>query len=104
MGGAKDTPFRRIGEVVGRIAKGGAWAATPLFLALCAIELGDIVFALDSIPAVLSVSLDPFIVYTSNVFAILGLRAMYFALAAAVSRLYYLHFGLSLILVLVGRI
>jgi tellurite resistance protein TerC len=71
---------------------------TPLLLVLVVVETTDIVFAVDSIPAVLAVTLDPFIVYTSNVFAILGLRALYFALAGVIERLHYLHYALSAIL------
>ena len=76
--------------------------ATPLFLALCVIEFADIIFAVDSVPAVFLITTDPFIVYTSNIFAILGLRSMYFMLAAAVERFAYLKYGLSLVLVLIG--
>lgn len=82
--------------------RAGILAATPLFVALLLIETADLVFALDSIPAVFAITLDPFIVYTSNVFAILGLRALYFALAESMRLLYYLHYGLSTILVFVG--
>jgi tellurite resistance protein TerC len=76
--------------------------ATPLFLALIMVEAADIVFAVDSVPAIFAVTRDPFIVYTSNIFAILGLRSMYFMLAAAVERFSYLKYGLSLVLVLIG--
>ncbi len=76
--------------------------ATPLFLALVMVEFVDIVFAIDSVPAIFAVTRDPFIVYTSNIFAILGLRSMYFMLAAAVERFKYLKYGLSLVLVLIG--
>jgi tellurite resistance protein TerC len=76
--------------------------ATPLFLALIAVEFIDIIFAIDSVPAIFAVTQDPYIVYTSNIFAILGLRSMYFMLAAAVERFKYLKFGLSIILVLIG--
>jgi len=76
--------------------------ATPLLLVLIAVETTDVVFAMDSIPAVLAITLDPFIVYTSNIFAILGLRALYFALAGVIQRLHYLHYGLSAILVFLG--
>ena len=75
---------------------------TPLFLVLILIEFTDLVFAVDSIPAVFSVTTDPFIVWTSNVFAILGLRALYFALASIIHRFHYLKYGLSLVLVVVG--
>jgi tellurite resistance protein TerC len=76
--------------------------ATPLFLALLAVEFVDIIFAIDSVPAIFAVTQDPFIVYTSNIFAILGLRSMYFMLAAAVERFAYLKVGLSIILILIG--
>lgn len=75
---------------------------TPLFLVLMLIDLFDLVFAVDSIPAVLAISHDPFIVYTSNIFAILGLRSMYFVLSAVADKLYYLKIGLGLILILIG--
>ncbi len=76
--------------------------ATPLMLVLLVIETTDVLFAVDSVPAVLAISLDPFIVYTSNVFAILGLRSMYFVLAGLMQRFRYLHYGLSLILMFIG--
>lgn len=76
--------------------------ATPLFAVLIAIETTDLVFAVDSVPAVLAISRDPFIVYTSNVFAILGLRSMFFALAGIMRLFAYLHYGLSAVLVFVG--
>jgi tellurite resistance protein TerC len=76
--------------------------ATPLFLALVMIEVADIVFAVDSVPAIFAVTRDPFIVYTSNIFAILGLRSMYFMLAAAADRFVYLKAGLSAVLILIG--
>src|SRR5579872_7059880 len=76
--------------------------ATPLLIALVLIETTDLVFALDSIPAIFSITLDPFIVYTSNVFAILGLRSLYFLLAGAIQRFRYLKYGLAAVLVLVG--
>jgi tellurite resistance protein TerC len=76
--------------------------ATPLLLVLIAIEATDIVFAVDSIPAVFAVTTDPFIVYTSNVFAVLGMRALYFVLADVIGRFHYLNVALSLLLVLVG--
>jgi len=75
---------------------------TPLFLALLAVEFTDLIFAVDSIPAVLAVSRDPFIVFTSNIFAILGLRSLYFLLAGVVHRFRYLKSGLALVLVFVG--
>jgi tellurite resistance protein TerC len=76
--------------------------ATPLFIVLLMVETTDIVLAVDSIPAVLAVTLNAFIVYTSNVFAILGLRSMYFALAGIMDMFHYLHYGLSVVLILVG--
>lgn len=76
--------------------------ATPLFLALIMVEVVDIIFAVDSVPAIFAVTQDPFIVYTSNIFAILGLRSMYFMLSAAVERFKYLKYGLSAVLVLIG--
>jgi tellurite resistance protein TerC len=75
---------------------------TPLFLALILIEVADLVFAVDSVPAVFTITTDPFIVYTSNIFAILGLRALYFALAAILHRFAYLKYALSLLLVFIG--
>ncbi|MFY9689248.1 MAG: TerC/Alx family metal homeostasis membrane protein [Candidatus Acidiferrales bacterium] len=80
----------------------GRWSATPLFVALIAIEVMDVIFAADSVPAVLSITRDPFIAYSSNVFAILGLRAMYFALADLMSRMRFLHEGLAVILLYAG--
>jgi tellurite resistance protein TerC len=76
--------------------------ATPLMVVLVVVETTDVVFAVDSIPAVLAITQDPFIVYTSNVFAILGLRALYFALAGVMNIFHFLHYGLSIILVFVG--
>src|SRR2546426_3215387 len=80
----------------------GHYAATPLFIVLLVVETTDIIFAVDSIPAILGITMDPFLVYTSNVFAILGLRALYFALAGVMRLFHYLHYGLSAILVFVG--
>jgi tellurite resistance protein TerC len=76
--------------------------ATPLFLALALVEIADLVFAVDSVPAVFAITTDPFIVYTSNIFAILGLRALYFALAAIIHRFHYLKYALALLLVFIG--
>ena len=84
------------------IIEGGKRLATPLFIALLVIETTDVAFAVDSIPAVFSVSRDPFIVLTSNIFAILGLRALYFALAAIAQWFQYLKYGLGIILSFVG--
>jgi tellurite resistance protein TerC len=80
----------------------GLRVATPLFLVLLLVEFTDLVFAVDSIPAIFGVTRDPFIVYTSNVFAILGLRSMYFLLAGIVTKFVYLKYGLSAILTFVG--
>ncbi len=76
--------------------------ATPLFLALLIVELVDIIFAVDSIPAIFAITTDPYIVYTSNIFAILGLRALYFALAAMMHRFVYLKYALSAVLIFIG--
>jgi tellurite resistance protein TerC len=76
--------------------------ATPLFLALCLVEFADLIFAVDSVPAIFAITTDPFIVYTSNIFAILGLRALYFALAAMIHRFAYLKYALALVLVFIG--
>src|SRR5919109_556346 len=78
------------------------WVATPLFVALAVVEMTDLIFAVDSIPAIFAITQDPFIVYTSNVFAILGLRALYFLLAGIIHRFHYLKLGLSVVLVFVG--
>ena len=78
------------------------WFMTPLFLALLMVEIVDVVFAVDSVPAIFAITTDPFIVYTSNIFAILGLRALYFALAAMVHRFHYLKYALALLLVFIG--
>lgn len=78
------------------------WLATPLFIVLVVVDFTDLVFAVDSIPAVLSISSDPFIVYTSNVFAILGLRALFFALSGMMEIFKYLKYGLAIILTFVG--
>ncbi|HEX4856016.1 MAG TPA: TerC family protein [Limnobacter sp.] len=75
---------------------------TPLFLALLLIEFVDLIFAVDSVPAIFAITTDPFIVYTSNIFAILGLRALYFALAAMIHRFKYLKYALALVLVFIG--
>ena len=76
--------------------------ATPLFLALVLVEFVDLIFAVDSVPAIFAITTDPFIVYTSNIFAILGLRALYFALAAMIHRFTYLKYALALVLVFIG--
>jgi tellurite resistance protein TerC len=84
------------------IRRAGKLIATPLFLVLLLVESTDLIFAVDSIPAIFAVTEDPFIVYTSNVFAILGLRSLYFLLAGVVDKFYYLKLGLSVVLVFVG--
>ena len=84
------------------VRQNGKNYATPLFLVLMLIETTDVIFAVDSIPAILAVTRDRYIVYTSNVFAILGLRSLYFALAHIVNRFIYLHYGLAIVLVFVG--
>jgi tellurite resistance protein TerC len=80
----------------------GQKIATPLFMVICLIALTDVIFAVDSIPAIFAITTDPFIVLTSNVFAILGLRAMYFLLAAVASKFHLLNYGLAVILVFIG--
>ena len=87
-------PDKKTGKVVRH--------ATPLFLALAVIEFIDLVFAVDSVPAVFAITQEPFIVYTSNIFAVLGLRSLYFALAAMVHRFHYLKYALALVLVFIG--
>ncbi len=84
------------------VKRAGRWVATPLFTVLVLVETTDIIFAVDSIPAIFAVTQDPFLVFTSNAFAILGLRAMYFLLADLIHRFVYLKAGLAAILVLVG--
>ncbi|GEP35057.1 tellurium resistance protein TerC [Nocardioides szechwanensis] len=84
------------------VRKAGKWVATPLFFVLVMVETTDIIFAVDSIPAIFAVTQDPFLVFTSNAFAILGLRAMYFLLADLIDRFIYLKAGLAAILVFVG--
>ncbi|QID32596.1 TerC family protein [Pampinifervens florentissimum] len=84
------------------IKEGGRLYATPMFLALVFVESSDIMFAIDSVPAILAISKDPFVVYTSNIFAILGLRSLYFAAAGVLPLFHYLHYGLSFILGFIG--
>lgn len=84
------------------IRMNGVWHATPLLLALIAIEMSDIVFAIDSVPAIFALTSEPLIVFTSNVFAILGLRSLYFVLAAAVAKFSLLRFGLAGVLIFIG--
>ena len=84
------------------VKRKGMRYATPLFVVLLVVETTDLIFAVDSIPAIFGVTLNPFIVYTSNIFAILGLRALYFTLATMMRRFHYLSYGLSVILVFIG--
>ena len=84
------------------VKREGKWAATPLFVVLLVIESTDLIFAVDSVPAIFAVSQDPFIVYTSNVFAILGLRSLYFLLAGVMDLFIYLRYGLGVVLGFVG--
>ena len=84
------------------VRRGGRWLATPLLVALVAIELTDVMFALDSIPAAFAVSEEPFVIYSSNVFAVLGLRALYAVLLDAISQLRYLKYGLSAVIAFAG--
>jgi len=84
------------------VRHGKAMAATPLFIVLLVVESTDVIFAADSIPAVLGITVDPFVVYSSNVFAILGMRALYFALAGAMQMFHHLNYGLAVILVFIG--
>ena len=89
---------RKAHPVTGRMA----WFITPLMLALIMVEIADVIFAVDSVPAIFAITTDPFIVYTSNIFAILGLRALYFALAAIIHRFHYLKYALALVLIFIG--
>ena len=84
------------------VRRNGLLYLTPLMVVLILVEVSDVVFALDSIPAIFAITTNPFIVYTSNVFAILGLRALYFALVGIIHRFHYLKYGLSLVLMVVG--
>jgi tellurite resistance protein TerC len=84
------------------VREGGRLHATPLFVALLFLEMTDIVFAVDSVPAIFGLTKEPFIVFTSNIFAILGLRNMYFMLAGAVDKFHFLKYGLGIVLVFVG--
>jgi tellurite resistance protein TerC len=84
------------------LREGGRLVATPLLVALVLVELSDVVFALDSIPAIFGVTLDPFVVFTSNIFAILGLRSLFFALSGLMDRFVHLKSGLALVLLFIG--
>ncbi len=84
------------------VKQGLKWVATPLFIVVLVVEVSDLIFAVDSIPAVLAITRDPFIVYTSNAFAILGLRSLFFALSGLLDLFHYLKYGLSFVLVFIG--
>ena len=84
------------------VRRSGVLHATPLFVALLFVELTDIIFAVDSVPAIFALTKEPLIVFTSNIFAILGLRAMYFMLAGMVDKFYLLKYGLAVVLIFVG--
>lgn len=84
------------------IKQGKKWAATPLFLVLLSVETTDVIFAIDSIPAILGITTDIVLVYTSNIFAVLGLRSLYFALSGLLRLFHYLHYGLAIILIFIG--
>lgn len=84
------------------VKQNGKWLATPLLLVLLVLEASDVMFAIDSIPAIFAVTLDPFIVFTSNIFAILGLRSMYFLLSGIIEKFRYLKYGLAAVLCFVG--
>jgi tellurite resistance protein TerC len=101
--------LRRVLPVTGELAGDRFWVvrngrrfATPLFLALVAVEITDLIFAVDSIPAIFAITTDPFIVFTSNIFAILGLRSLYFLLAGVIDKFVYLKVGLAFVLLFVG--
>lgn len=84
------------------VKKEGKWFATPLFLALVLVEMTDIIFAIDSVPAIFAITNEPFIVFTSNIFAIMGLRSLYFMLAGVIHKFYLLKYGLAAVLIFVG--
>jgi len=100
-GGAGPDSAQQVDHAVDR-AKPGTWMMTPLFLALIVVEVVDLVFAVDSIPAIFAITTDPFLVFTSNVFAILGLRSLYFALEGMIDKFHHLKTALALVLLLVG--
>jgi len=87
-------PHKKTGKIVTHI--------TPVFMALVLIEFADVIFAVDSVPAIFAITLDPYIVFTSNIFAILGLRSLYFALSAMIDRFAYLKYALSVVLIFIG--
>ena len=86
------------------IRHGGLWYITPLLLALIGIEISDLIFAIDSIPAIFSITYDPFIIFTTNVFAILGLRDLYFVLLRLRRQFHFLRYGIAVILMVVGSV
>ncbi|HMG96137.1 MAG TPA: hypothetical protein VK565_07540, partial [Gemmatimonadaceae bacterium] len=90
--------FVREADAAGKLR----YAATPVFIVLLIVDTTDVIFAMDSIPAIFAVTRDPFIVYTSNICAVLGLRALYFLLASVVDKFVYLKLGLSLVLIFIG--
>lgn len=98
----KFIPFTNKYEGDNLFVKNGKWQATPLFAALICVETTDVIFALDSIPAVMAITLNPFIIYTSNIFAILGLRSLYFSLSGLMTLFHFLHYGLAAILTFIG--
>ena len=84
------------------VKENSVWKATPLFLALIVIEVSDIIFAVDSVPAIFAITKEPLVVFTSNIFAILGIRSLYFLLAGVINKFHLLKYGLAVILVFVG--
>ncbi len=94
------TEVSKDGDFLGRV--GGRWMLTPLFIALLAIESSDIIFAADSIPAIFAITSDPFIVFSSNIFAMLGLRALYFAVQGFMKMFHFLHYGFAMIILILG--
>ena len=100
--GARSRSRRPITSSTSPSSRTGRWVLTPLAVALVLVETTDLIFAVDSIPAIFAITTDPFLVFTSNVFAILGLRSLYFALAGAIEKFRYLKVSLAAILGLVG--
>mgnify|MGYP003460192487 CR=1 FL=1 len=94
--------FRHNPNREGETVKAKIWFTLVAILALVLVEFVDLIFAVDSVPAIFAITTDPFIVYTSNIFAILGLRALYFALAALVHRFHYLKYALAVVLIFIG--
>lgn len=98
----KMIPFTGYHGIAFFVKQQGQWMATPLFAALLLIEISDLIFALDSVPAIFGITTDPFIVYTSNIFAILGLRSLYFVLEKLIQTFHLLHYALAFILIFIG--